>query len=262
MNNNEDIKKNLAGIDRKILVLSGKGGVGKSTVSVNLARALASLGKKVGILDVDIHGPNIPLMLGLEGERLGVTEGNRLVPVKIGENLHVISVAFLLESPEQAVIWRGPLKYNMIKRFLEETQWGELDFLIIDSPPGTGDEPLSVGQMIDDSEAIIVTTPQDVSILDSKKALTFAKTLNLEIAGVVENMSGYVCPHCGETIDLFKTGGGEKAAKEKKVNFLGKVPIDPRVVTAGDEGTTIMDEQSPATKAFKDIAQNIIDLKK
>ena len=233
------VNTNLRGIKEKVLVLSGKGGVGKSTLTVNLARAMADKGKKVGILDTDIHGPNIPRMLGIEGQSVASNDEGRIVPFEMNPNFKVLSVSFLLEGEEQAVIWRGPLKYQMIKRFLEETEWGELDYLFIDSPPGTGDEPLSIGQLVPDAHALIVTTPQDVSILDSKKAITFVKTLSLDNFGIVENMSGFVCPHCQKETKLFKKGGGEKVAKDFGLPFLGSVPIDPVVVVTGDSGAPL-----------------------
>ncbi len=254
----QDIKvnTNLRDVREKILVLSGKGGVGKSTLTVNLARAMHKKGKKVGILDTDIHGPNIPRMLGIEGKSIIADQNGRMLPFEIELNFKVLSVSFLLEKSDQAVIWRGPLKYQMIKRFLEEVEWGELDYLFIDSPPGTGDEPLSIGQLIPDAKAMIVTTPQDVSILDSTKAVTFVKTLRLEMLGIVENMSGFICPHCGKETELFKKGGGERTASELKLPFLGSVPIDPFVVQTGDSGE-LLPEDSPAFLALGNIADKV-----
>ena len=257
MEENLQVVENLARIKHKIVVMSGKGGVGKSTVAVNLAITLADQGRKVGVMDVDIHGPDVAMLLGVEDERLQTT-GDMIVPVSINENLSAISMAFLLEDRDTPVIWRGPLKMSAIRQFLGEVAWGDLDYLIIDLPPGTGDEPLSVAQLITDGAwAIIVTTPQDLALLDSRKAIRFAQQLKMNIAGVVENMAGLECPHCGETIDLFKTGGGEAAAKEMGVAFLGRIPIDPHMVIMGDLGQPYVvdepDESGP--KAIAEISK-------
>lgn len=230
------LKNNMARIKKKLIVMSGKGGVGKTTVAVNLAYILAIKGNEVGILDVDIHGPNIAKMLNIEHTRLSGSE-TAIEPVRVLPNLKAVSLALVLDDPNRPVIWRGPLKMNVIKQFLSDVNWGELDYLIVDSPPGTGDEPLSVCQLIPDiNGAVIVTTPQDVAILDSTKSVLFAKELNIPVAGMIENMSGFVCPHCGKETSLFKTGGGEKAAADLKVPFLGKIPIDPQIVESGDQG--------------------------
>ena len=219
-----------------ILVLSGKGGVGKSTVSVNLAFALSSHGYKVGLLDLDIHGPNIPKMLGIEGHQLS-TLGKMIEPVHVTGNLAVISMAFLLPDVSTPIIWRGPMKMSVIHQFLEEVNWGPLDFLVVDLPPGTGDEALTIAQLAPNVRgAVIVTTPQDVATLDSKKAIKFVQKLGLPVIGVVENMSGMICPHCNTEIDLFGKGGGKKIAEEFGVPFLGSIPIDPEMRKAGDEG--------------------------
>ncbi|MGB9682963.1 MAG: P-loop NTPase [bacterium] len=226
----------MSDIKYKIIVLSGKGGVGKSTIATNLAVSLALNGLDVGLMDIDIHGPNIPKMLGIEDARVEGKE-NKVIPVSYGDNLKVMSIAFLLPKRDDPIIWRGPLKANLIRQFIEQTEWGNLDYLVIDSPPGTGDEPLSIAQLIKDIDgAVIVTTPQDVALLDSRKAVNFSKALNIPILGIIENMSGFVCPHCGMLTDIFKSGGGEKAAKEMGVPFLGKIPIDPQIVLASDEG--------------------------
>ncbi len=257
MEENLQVVENMARIKHKIVVMSGKGGVGKSTVAVNIAITLAAQGRKVGVMDVDIHGPDVAMLLGVEGERLQTT-GDRIVPVRVNENLSAISMAFLLEDRDTPVIWRGPLKMSAIKQFLGEVEWGDLDYLIIDLPPGTGDEPLSVAQLITDGAwAIIVTTPQDLALLDSRKAIRFAEQLKMNIAGVVENMAGLKCPHCGEMIDLFKIGGGEAAAKEMGVNFLGRIPIDPHMVIMGDLGKPyVVDEpEEAAPMAFAQIAK-------
>lgn len=223
-------------IKYKVIVLSGKGGVGKSTIATNIAVGLALNGLDVGLMDIDIHGPNIPKMLGIENARVQGKDG-KIIPISYGENLKVISIGFLLPKEDDPIIWRGPLKANLIKQFVEETDWGTLDYLIIDSPPGTGDEPLSVAQSFKGlSGAIIVTTPQDVSLLDSRKAINFAKALNIPVLGVIENMSGFVCPHCGNFIEIFKSGGGEKISKEMQVPFLGKIPLEPEIVDSSDSG--------------------------
>jgi Mrp family chromosome partitioning ATPase len=250
---------NLARIKHKIVVMSGKGGVGKSTVAVNLALTLADMGHKVGVMDVDIHGPDVAKLLGVEEMQLQ-SDGEMIVPVQVNENLSAISMAFLLEDRDTPIVWRGPMKMSAIRQFLAEVAWGDLDFLVIDLPPGTGDEPLSVAQMIPDGAwAVVVTTPQDLALLDSRKAIRFAEALKMNVAGVVENMSGLECPHCGETIDLFKTGGGEAAAEEMGVNFLGRIPIDPHVVKMGDLGQPyVVDEpEEPAPRAFREIVSKL-----
>ena len=230
------LKRNLARIKNKLIVISGKGGVGKTTVSVNLAYGLAKKGKRVGILDVDIHGPNIAKMLGIEGKRLTGSETG-IEPIEVLPGLKAVSLALLLENRDQPVIWRGPLKMMTIKQFLADVNWGELDYLIIDSPPGTGDEPLSVCQLIPDiNGAIIVTTPQEVAILDARKSVLFAKELKVPFIGIIENMSGFVCPHCKKEIDLFGFGGGENSARDLNVSFLGRIPVEPEIVKLGDLG--------------------------
>ncbi|MBN1353483.1 MAG: Mrp/NBP35 family ATP-binding protein, partial [Candidatus Omnitrophica bacterium] len=228
------LKERMLKIRHKLIVISGKGGVGKTTVAVNLAYGLAVKGNKVGILDVDIHGPNIAKMLGIEREKLAGSEAG-IEPVRVLPNLKAISFALLLENKDQPVIWRGPLKMITIKQFLADVNWGELDYLIVDSPPGTGDEPLSVCQLIPDiNGVIVVTTPQDVAILDSRKSVLFAKELKVPVIGIVENMSGFICPHCKKEINLFGMGGGEKSADDLKVPFLGRIPVEPEMVKFGD----------------------------
>jgi len=235
-------------IKHKFMVLSGKGGVGKSSVAVNLAVTLAQGGFAVGIMDADIHGPNIPKMLGVEEKRImGNQDG--LLPIKTESGVKVISVAFMLRKKDDAVIWRGPLKHSLIKQFLGEVFWGELDYLIIDLPPGTGDEALSTAHLIKDVDgAIIVTTPQDVALLDARKSISFLRQLKIPIIGVVENMSGFTCPHCNKVIDIFKVGGGERAAQEMGVSFLGRIPLDPKMVICSDSGVPVV-TQHPDTKA-------------
>jgi len=255
------VAETLAKIKNRLLVFSGKGGVGKSTVSANLAQALAKKGLKVGLLDVDIHGPNLAKMLGVEDKRMDISpEG--IKAVEVNENLKLVSISFLLQDPSLPVIWRGPMKMKAIQQFLADVDWGDLDWLIIDSPPGTGDEPLSVAQLIPATGAVVVTTPQEVSLMDSRKAVIFAHRLNLKIAGIIENMSGMVCPHCGKRIDLFKEGGGEKAASELGVPFLGKIPLEPQIVTSGDDGKPFIIHQpdSEASKALAEIAEIIIKI--
>jgi ATP-binding protein involved in chromosome partitioning len=245
-------------IKHKFIVMSGKGGVGKSSTSVNLAVALADKGYQVGLMDVDLHGPDIPRMLGIKG-MLSVTENQKLSPIKYSDNLKVVSIESLMSGKDEAIIWRGPVKYSAIKQFIGDVEWGELDYLIIDSPPGTGDEPLTIAQTISDAKAIIVTTPQEVSLADVRKSISFCKTVKMEIFGLVENMSGYSCPHCGEHINLFGSGGGEKTASEAGIIFLGKIPFDQRVVTCGDTGCAFQQtyKDSPVTQAFSQIADKM-----
>jgi len=247
-------------IGRKLLVLSGKGGVGKSTVAANLAAALARAGKRVGLLDVDVHGPSIPKLMGLEGRPVEIA-GEELVPVKVSDNLSVMSIGFLLSSGKDPVIWRGPRKYHLIRQFLKDVLWGNLDYLVVDSPPGTGDEPLSVAQLVGSpAGAVIVTTPQEVAISDVRRCVSFCNAVSLPIVGIVENMSGFVCPKCGEKIDLFKRGGGMALALEMQVPFLGQIPVDTEVVMAGDAGMPLLRNgpQSPAAKAFTDVVDSIL----
>lgn len=253
------IRENLSRIKRKFMVISGKGGVGKTTVAVNLAAALAADGFQVGLLDADIHGPNTALMLGGEGGKIAPGQPGEIKPVEVAPRLQVLSMAFLLE-PGQAVIWRGPLKMAVIKQFLSDFQWGDLDFLIVDLPPGTGDEPLSVAQLIPDLEgAIIVTTPQKVALLDGRKCVDFTRQIKVPVVGLVENMSGFSCPHCGEKIEIFKSGGGEKAAEELGIPFLGRIPLDPRMVTSGDEGQPFVNQhpEAEAARALREIIEKI-----
>ena len=254
------VSERLARIHNRVLVFSGKGGVGKSTVAANLAMALSLRGEKVGALDVDIHGPNLAKMLGVEDRKMDISS-DVITPVQVNENLKLVSMSFLLENPDLPVIWRGPMKMKVIQQFLGDVDWGELDWLIIDSPPGTGDEPLSVAQLIPGTGAIIVTTPQEMSVLDSRKAVIFAMKLNLKVLGIIENMSGLVCPHCGWRIDLFKTGGGETAALELGVPFLGRIPIDPQIVVSGDAGNPFAEvlTDTEASQAFQKIVDQIMN---
>ncbi len=253
------IARNLGRIKHKIIILSGKGGVGKSTVSANLAIGLSEKGYSVGLLDSDIHGPSIPKILGVEDKLPEATETG-INPVSVHPKLKVMSMAFLIQDRDAPVIWRGPLKMGAIKQFLGEVNWGDLDYLIIDLPPGTGDEPLSVAQLIPDGTgAIIVTTPQDVALLSVRKSINFVKKMNIPIVGIIENMSGFICPHCKNSVDIFKSGGGLKASKDFMIPFLGKIPLDPQIVESGDSGKILMikNEKSDTAKAFRDIIENI-----
>jgi Mrp family chromosome partitioning ATPase len=253
------IKDNLAKIKHKIFVLSGKGGVGKSSVSANLAAVLSRKGYRTGLMDVDVHGPSIAQMLGMT-ELLDITpDQRRLIPKQVNDNLKVVSVQALMQDKDQAIIWRGPAKAGMIQQFVGMVDWGDLDFLVIDAPPGTGDEPLTVVQTIPDALGVIVTTPQEVALADIRKSISFCKTVKLKTLGIVENMSGFHCPHCGESIDLFMQGGGEKTAREQGLTFLGSIPFDTGVVTSGDQGVPIMfqDKETPFTKAFSTVVDNI-----
>ena len=257
-----ELRTRMERIGRKILVLSGKGGVGTSTVAPNLAISLAQAGKKVGLLDVDLHGPSIPKILGLDGQRLGPDAAGGIAPIKVSDNLSVVSVGLLLDKATDAVIWRGPMKYNVIRQFLKDVEWGHLDYLVIDSPPGTGDEPLAVAQMVGEGTwAVVVTTPQEVAIADVRRSVSFCKTLNLRVVGIVENMSGLVCPHCGRQVDLFGVGGGEKLAAETGVPFLGRIPLDPQIVASGDAGTPFVQTfaDSQAAKAFACVIEPILN---
>ena len=258
----EALSARLDRIGRKILVLSGKGGVGKSTVAANLAIALAKANKRVGLLDVDIHGPSIPKLLGLEN-RMAVSTEKAIVPIAYDERLKVMSIGFVLQNRDDAVIWRGPLKMGVIKQFLKDVEWGELDFLVVDCPPGTGDEPLSVAQLIGNADgAVIVTTPQELAISDVRKCVTFCRRLQLPVLGVVENMSGFVCPHCGKTSDIFGSGGGETMAADMGVPFLGRIPLDPKVVLSSDKGDLYLhaQEDSPTAAAFQNVVRPIVDM--
>ncbi len=230
----------MARVKHKIVVLSGKGGVGKSTVSVNLATSLALEGKRVGLLDVDLHGPTVPQLLGLRGMRPGV-EGNRLLPVEVGPNLKVMSIGFLMNQEDEAVVWRGPMKAVAIQQFLGEVEWGELDYLIVDSPPGTGDEPLAVVQAIGTVDgAIVVTTPQETALSNVRRSVKFCSMLDVKVLGVIENMAGFVCPHCGEVTNVFSAGGGAAMAAKAGVPLLASIPLDPAIVAAGDTGSAFI----------------------
>jgi Mrp family chromosome partitioning ATPase/predicted Fe-Mo cluster-binding NifX family protein len=266
-----EIKESLDKINRKILVMSGKGGVGKSTVAVNIASSLANTGKKVGLLDVDLHGPSIPQMLGIpnmndeaESSRIKNSKkgvkffNNKIYPAQVSENLFVISIECFLSDNDSAVIWRGPKKISAIRQFISDIYWNSLDYLIIDSPPGTGDEPLTIAQIITDTEAIIVTTPQSVSIRDVRKSINFCREVNMNILGLIENMSGFVCPHCGSKTDIFESGGGVTTAKEMQIEFLGSIPIIPEIVQSSDSGVPGIQKSETVEKIFNDLTKYIL----
>ena len=253
------LKDKLSNIKHTLIVMSGKGGVGKTTVAVNLAYALSLTGKKVGILDIDLHGPNIAKMLGIEKQELCISEFN-IEPVAVGENLKAVSIALSGYNPDQPIIWRGPAKAAVIQQFLRDVNWGILDYLVIDSPPGTGDEPLSACQLIPDASGIIVvTTPQDVAILDARKSILFAREIKIPVAGIIENMSGFICPHCQSEVNIFKKGGGQRAAQELNVVFLGRIPFEPEFVELGDNGTPFVSFQkkTKSAEAFMEIVGKI-----
>jgi len=254
------LQESLGKIKHVVIVMSGKGGVGKSTVSSNIAATLSMMGYQTGLMDVDITGPNIPKMFGIEDEKLDVVD-EKLIPVLVPPSLKVISMAFLLPSKDDAVVWRGPVKMTAIRQFIEDVNWGDLDYLVVDMPPGTGDEAISIIQLIPKADGmVIVTTPQDVALLDSRKSITFSAQANIPIIGLVENMSGFVCPHCGEKTDIFKSGGGLATAKNLNIQFLGAVPIEPKIVMSGDSGMPIVidDPDSVSAKTFREITEKIV----
>ena len=248
------------GVKHTIMVMSGKGGVGKSTISVNLAVSLAK-NYRVGLIDADINGPDDPKMLGVSDEKVDVNEEGKILPVKTKYNVDVISMGFLLPTEDTAVIWRGALRHKALQQFLEDVAWGERDFVIMDMPPGTGDEALSVAQIVPDVEGVVVVvTPQDVALLDAKKAINFASQMKLKVLGLVENMSGFVCPHCGETVNIFKKGGGEEAAKKYNVPFLGRIPLYPEIVESSDNGVPSVSQSNAIAEAFNKITENLLNV--
>lgn len=252
------LEETLSAIDKKLVVLSGKGGVGKSTVAVNLAVGLALQGKKTGLLDTDLHGPSVPKMLGLEGF-ISTGDQTHLEPAVLFDGLlKVMSVQFLLPNLNDSVIWRGPLKHAVISQFIGHTVWGPLDYLIIDSPPGTGDEPLSVVQTSHPDGAIVVTTPQDVATFDVRKSIDFCSKLSLPVTGIIENMSGFICPHCHGETAIFSSGGGKKMADELGISFLGSIPIDPQFVTLSDKGTAMVGSSEKSSEAITGIIERIV----
>ena len=259
---NLGLQSTLSKIKRKILVMSGKGGVGKSTVATNVALGLAKRGYQVGLIDVDLHGPDICRMLDLK-DKLFTEKDEKpklLPPMKYDDNRKVISLEYLMENRDEAIIWRGPLKIQAIRQFIGDIDWGELDYLVIDAPPGTGDEPLSVAQTIKDVNALIVTTPQEVALADVRKSISFCRHVKIRILGIVENMSGFICPHCSKPVDIFGTGGGKRTALEFSLRFLGKVPMDPQVVMGGDNGKPYLSSGAGtiATKAFEEVLDNVV----
>jgi Mrp family chromosome partitioning ATPase len=258
----EDLAANMQRIKHKILVLSGKGGVGKSTVSSQLAFTLAKAGFKVGILDIDLCGPSIPKILGVDNLSVHSSTTGRWIPVYADreQRLSVMSIAFLLDDKNTAVVWRGPKKNAIIKQFLEDVQWGELDFLVVDTPPGTSDEHISICELLNQYNpdgAVIVTTPQGVSISDVRKEITFCRKIGLPILGLVENMSGFVCPHCAECTNVFSTGGGEGLAKELDIDFIGRIPLDPQIMSACEQGKSFTEvhSESTALKALEEFVE-------
>ena len=256
----QEIAERMRHIKHKIVILSGKGGVGKTTVAINLATSLAWQGHTIGILDADIHGPDVPKMLGLEGARM-VGGDKGLEPVIGPLNILTVSMEFLLQSADTPVIWRGPLKMRVISEFLSKVNWGSLDYLIIDLPPGTGDESLSIMQLLPDLDGvIIVTTPQEVALLDSRKAASMVRQMNVPILGLIENMSGFHCPHCGEVTNIFGKGGGKNAAKELNLFFLGDLPFDHRVMLLSDEGKPfiVTESKTPVAQAFQKAVERLI----
>lgn len=260
---NRKIAETLHQIKNKILVMSGKGGVGKSSVAAYLSVALAGRGYRVGLMDVDLHGPSIPRILGLKGSlRLGSHEG-KMLPVSFSPNMEVISIETLMgENKDAATIWRGPLKIGAIKQFISDIEWSYLDYLVIDSPPGTGDEPLTVAQTIPDAKALIVTTPQEVSLADVRKSINFCRQVKMEILGLVENMSGLKCPHCGESIDVFKRRGGEFTAAKENLRLLAILPMELEVVKEGDAGdiSLLSNNEFEITQAFNKMVDEIVKL--
>jgi ATP-binding protein involved in chromosome partitioning len=260
----EVIREQLKGFKNKLLVMSGKGGVGKSTVAAYLAVGLAKKGFQVGLMDVDLHGPSIPRLLGLKGTIGSSLESKKGIPISYLPNMQVMSIESLLGDKDTATIWRGPLKIGVIKQFIADIEWPISDYLVIDCPPGTGDEPLTIAQVIPDTKAIIVTTPQEISLADVRKSINFCKQVNMGILGLVENMSGLRCPYCGKTIDLFKSNGGALTAKKAGLTLLGSLPLEPDIVQEGDNGTVAwMDNKDlPYTVNFAKIVDAVADLTK
>ena len=251
-------------ITHKFIVLSGKGGVGKSSIAVNLAVWLSMQGKRVGLLDIDIHGPSIPKLLNLEGRNVQA-EGKKIKPILYSDTLKIMSIGFLLQNESDALIWRGPMKHNVIKQFVTDVSWGNLDYLVVDCPPGTGDEPLSIAQLLGKIDgAIIITTPQQLAIVDVKKCLTVCKQLNLPVLGVIENMSGFVCPHCNQKTDIFKGNGAKQMARDFGVPFLGSIPIEPALARACDSGNPFIDfgNQNPTAQAIISAFESLSGLDK
>lgn len=254
----DEVSAQILKVKHKIMVMSGKGGVGKTTVAANLAVALSMQDLDVGLMDADIHGPDIPKILGIEEKRPEIA-GSTFLPITVSPRLKAISIGFMLPSRDSSVIWRGPMKYNAIRQFIADVEWGELDYMVVDLPPGTGDEALSVVQLMGKLDgSIIVTTPQELALLDSRKAVNFSQILRVPVIGIIENMSGFICPHCGTEVAIFKYGGGEQAARELHVPFLGRVPLDPQMVEAADSGTPfVLQKESKVREAFAEIVQRV-----
>jgi len=258
-----EIQKALSQIRHKLLVMSGKGGVGKSSVAAYLAVALAKRGNKVGLMDVDLHGPSIPRLLGLRGSLKESLEGGKVEAIQYLPTMWVMSIESLMgENRDLATIWRGPIKMGIIKQFIGEINWKDLDYMVIDSPPGTGDEPLTVAQTVPDAKAVIVTTPQEISLADIRKSINFCRQVNMHILGIVENMSGLICPHCGKRIDLFKAHGGREIAEKEGLTLLGTLPLEPNVVAEGDAGSVdFLDNSELAyTQAFNQMVDTVVNL--
>lgn len=258
-----EIQQRLGHIRNKILVMSGKGGVGKSSVAAYLSVAMAKRGYKVGLMDIDLHGPSIPQILGLKGDVQSSDHKGKMLPVPYLPNMEVISIETLMGSEkDSAIIWRGPLKGGVIKQFIADIEWKDLDYMIIDSPPGTGDEPLTVAQTISDAKALIVTTPQEVSLADVRKSINFCRQVKMEILGLVENMSGLTCPHCGKMIDIFKTQGGRRTAQKENLRLLATLPFEPEIVREGDLGAVdLLDDKGlPLTREFNKMVDEIVRL--
>ncbi len=256
------LKERMGSIDNTIVVLSGKGGVGKSTVAVNLALALVKAGKKAGLLDADMHGPSAPGMLNLEGAPIRSDDGEIMQPADHPSGLKVMSIGFLLRQQNDPVIWRGPMKMNALRQFISDVEWGDLDYLVVDLPPGTGDEPLSICQLIPEATGgVVVTTPQEVALSNVRKCVNFCHQIDLPVLGVVENMSGFICPHCGEQSDIFGWGGGEEMAREMEVPFLGRIPLDMRMVEAGDKGEDYFEaySESRCARSFQTVVDAILN---
>ncbi len=257
-----EIKERLQHIKNKILIMSGKGGVGKSSIAAYLSLALSKKGYTVGLMDVDLHGPSIPRILGLKGSVGPGHMKGKAQPVKYLPNMEVISIEVLMGDKDAATIWRGPLKGGVIRQFISDIEWMDLDYMIIDSPPGTGDEPLTVAQTISDAKAVIVTTPQEISLADVRKSINFCRKVKMEILGIVENMSGLKCPYCGKIIDIFKTKGGMLTAKKENLRLLGTLPMEPEIVRRGDVGDlSLLDNQELfITQEFNKVVDEILKI--
>ncbi len=258
MEADRELQERLDRIRHKILVMSGKGGVGKSSVAAYLSVVLCHRGYRVGLMDVDLHGPSIPRMLGITG-LMAAGDNQRAIPIRADRNLQVVSLENLLPDRDSAVIWRGPLKIGVIKQFIRDIEWDDLDFLVVDSPPGTGDEPLTIAQTISDAHALVVTTPQEISLADVRKSINFCRQVNLRMLGLLENMSVLICPHCGREVEVFPRGGGERTAHQAGIPFLGSLPMDPKVVEAADAGLTsfLADSAMPFSQAFQKLADQV-----